>query len=105
MPVGKDNSDMAMDAAACIGCGACVASCKNASAMLFVSAKLSHLSLLPQGQVEWRRRVLSMVRAMDAQGFGCCTNENECELECPKEIKIGNIARMNRQFLVALIQE
>ncbi|MCX6345784.1 MAG: succinate dehydrogenase/fumarate reductase iron-sulfur subunit [Armatimonadetes bacterium] len=105
LQIPKEDSDMAMDAAACIGCGACVASCKNASAMLFVSAKLAHLSLLPQGQAEWRKRVLSMVRAMDKAGFGYCTNEGECELECPKEIKISNIARMNRQFLLALIKE
>ena len=97
--------DKSMDAAACIGCGACVAACKNASAMLFVSAKLAHLSLLPQGRAEWRKRALSMVRAMDKAGFGCCTNEGECELECPKEIKMVNIARMNRQFLAALLLE
>jgi len=105
LPVPKDDSDKSMDAAACIGCGACVAACKNASAMLFVSAKLAHLSLLPQGQAEWGRRALSMVRAMDKAGFGCCTNEGECELECPKEIKMVNIARMNRQFLASLFLE
>lgn len=103
--VPKTDAELSMDAAACVGCGACVACCKNASAMLFVSAKLAHLSLLPQGQAEWRRRVLDMVRAMDKAGFGNCTNEKECELECPKEIKAGNIARMNRQFLISLLSE
>ncbi|MDO8683342.1 MAG: succinate dehydrogenase/fumarate reductase iron-sulfur subunit [Armatimonadota bacterium] len=103
--VPKDDADKAMDAAACIGCGACVACCKNASAMLFVSAKLAHLSLLPQGQAEWRGRARDMVRAMDKAGFGNCTNEKECELRCPKEIKSGNISRMNRQFLMALLRE
>lgn len=102
IPVSKAAADAAMDAAACIGCGACVASCKNAAAMLFVSAKLAHLSILPQGNVEWRKRAVSMVGAMDKAGFGNCTNELECELECPKEIKILNIARMNRQFISAL---
>jgi succinate dehydrogenase / fumarate reductase iron-sulfur subunit len=101
----KADAESSMDAAACIGCGACVACCRNASAMLFVSAKLAHLSLLPQGQAEWRKRVLDMVRAMDKAGFGNCTNEKECELVCPKEIKSNNIARMNRQFLVSLLSE
>lgn len=96
--VSKEASDMAMDAAACIGCGACVAACKNASAMLFVSAKISHLALLPQGQVEAKQRVLNMVAAMDSEGFGNCTNTGACEAECPKSIKITNIARMNRHF-------
>ena len=104
IPVGKVAADLAMDAAACIGCGACVAACKNASAMLFVSAKISHLALLPQGRVEANDRVLNMVSAMDKQGFGNCSNEGECEAVCPKGIKISNIARMNRQFLSAAIR-
>lgn len=90
-----------MDAAQCIGCGACVAACKNASAMLFVAAKVSHLALLPQGQVEAKRRVKAMVAKMDELGFGNCTNTGACEAECPKEIKITNIARMNREFYKA----
>lgn len=105
IPVSKETADAAMDSAACVGCGACVACCKNAAAMLFTSAKISHLALLPQGEVEWRRRVLNMVRVMDKSGFGACTNERECEIECPKEIRVTNIARMNRQFLSALVQE
>lgn len=105
LPIPKADAEKAMDAAACIGCGACVAACKNASAMLFVSAKLAHLSLLPQGQAEWKKRVLSMVTAMDKCGFGFCTNERECELECPKGIKVTNIARMNRQFLLSLLRD
>jgi succinate dehydrogenase / fumarate reductase iron-sulfur subunit len=100
-PVPKDDAELAMDAAACIGCGACVATCKNASAMLFVAAKISHLALLPQGQPERQRRVLSMIDAMDAAGFGNCTNEFECEAECPKNISVANIARMNREYLRA----
>jgi len=88
-----------MDAAACIGCGACVAACKNASAMLFVAAKVAHLSLLPQGAVERRTRVRSMVAQMDAEGFGNCTNYYECEAACPKTISVGFIARMNREYL------
>lgn len=96
--VPKQAADLAMDAAACIGCGACVASCKNASAMLFVSAKVSQLALLPQGQPERDRRVLAMVAAMDQEGFGNCTNESECEAACPKEISVANIARLNREF-------
>jgi succinate dehydrogenase / fumarate reductase iron-sulfur subunit len=99
--IDKDLSDMAMDAAACIGCGACVASCKNASAMLFVSAKISHLGLLPQGEPERNRRALAMVAQMDAEGFGNCTNTGACEVECPKEIKITNIARLNRDYVSA----
>ena len=96
-----DIAELAMDAAACIGCGACVASCPNASAMLFAGAKVSQLALLPQGRPEAARRALSMVRAMDACGFGNCSNERECEAECPKEISITNIARLNREFLKA----
>lgn len=101
LPVNKDKAELAMDAAACIGCGACVASCKNASAMLFTSAKISHLSLLPQGKVEAQSRVKSMVQKMDDLGFGNCTNEGECEASCPKEIDIGHIARMNRDYLIS----
>jgi len=101
IPVKKENAELAMDAAACIGCGACVAACKNASAMLFVSAKVSHLALLPQGQVEAKERVLAMVAKMDELGFGNCTNTGACEAECPKEIKISNIARMNREYFAA----
>ncbi len=97
----KVSSEAAMDAAACIGCGACVAVCKNASAMLFVSAKVSHLGLLPQGKPEKERRVLNMVHAMDEQGFGNCTNTLKCEAACPKDISVENIARMNREYLKA----
>ncbi|MBK9385212.1 MAG: succinate dehydrogenase/fumarate reductase iron-sulfur subunit [Planctomycetes bacterium] len=104
VPVAKDNAEKAMDAAACIGCGACVASCKNSSAMLFTSAKVSHLALLPQGQVERERRVAAMVAQMDAEGFGACTNTQECEAACPKEISIENIARMNREFFKAKLK-
>ena len=103
LPVPKENADLAMDAAACIGCGACVAACKNASAMLFVSAKVSHLGLLPQGAVEKERRVLNMVAQMDEEKFGSCTNTGACEAACPKGIKMENIARMNRNFLSAII--
>ena len=99
IPIPKLNADLAMDAAACIGCGACVASCKNASAMLFTSAKVSQLALLPQGQPEAEKRALSMVNKMDELGFGNCTNEAECEASCPKAISIDNIARMNREYL------
>ncbi len=101
LPVKKDDADRAFDAAACIGCGACVAACKNASAMLFVSAKVSHLGLLPQGQPERDRRVWDMVNQMDAEGFGNCTNQYECEAACPKEISVSFIARMNREFMRA----
>jgi len=99
--VPKEAADYAMDAAACIGCGACVAACKNASAMLFVAAKVSHLALLPQGKAEATERVQAMVRKMDELGFGNCTNTGACEAECPKQISITNIARMNREFLGA----
>jgi succinate dehydrogenase / fumarate reductase iron-sulfur subunit len=101
IPIPKEKADYAMDAAACIGCGACVASCKNASAMLFVAAKVSHLALLPQGKAEATERVQAMVNKMDELGFGNCTNTGACEAECPKEISITNIARMNREFLGA----
>ncbi len=99
----KEDADNAFSAAACIGCGACVATCKNSSAMLFVSAKVSQLALLPQGQVERRERVQKMVAQMDAEGFGSCTNTGACEAECPKGISIANIARMNREYLGASI--
>jgi len=99
----KENAELAMDAAACIGCGACVASCKNASAMLFVSAKISQLALLPQGIAEGPDRARKMVAKMDELGFGNCTNEAECEAQCPKGISISNIARMNREYLHAQI--
>lgn len=101
MPIGKDTADLAMDAAQCIGCGACVASCKNASAMLFVSAKVSHLGLLPQGKVESSKRALKMVTQMDQEGFGNCTNQRECEAACPKEISVRFIAKMNREYAAA----
>jgi succinate dehydrogenase / fumarate reductase iron-sulfur subunit len=99
--VPKADADAAFDAATCIGCGACVATCKNASAMLFVSAKVSQLALLPQGKVEAAERVQNMVRQMDLEGFGNCTNTGACEVECPKGISLENIARMNREFLSA----
>jgi succinate dehydrogenase / fumarate reductase iron-sulfur subunit len=99
LPIEKDNADDAFAAAACIGCGACVAACKNASAMLFVSAKVSHLALLPQGQPERKQRVSSMIAQMDKEGFGSCTNTYACEAECPKEISVMNIARLNREYL------
>lgn len=102
IPVGKDVAGKAFDAAACIGCGACVAACPNASAMLFTSAKVSHLALLPQGQVERRQRVLEMVAQMDKEGFGQCSNVTACEAECPKEISVENIARMNREYVAAV---
>ena len=101
LPIRKDNADKAFDAAACIGCGACVATCKNSSAMLFVSAKVSQYALLPQGRVEAVERVLNMVEAMDNEGFGNCTNTGACEVECPKGISLENIARMNREYLSA----
>ena len=104
-PVPKDDADKAFDAATCIGCGACVATCKNSSAMLFVSAKVSQLSLLPQGQVERQSRVLSMVNQMDEEGFGNCTNTGACEVECPKGISLENIARMNREYMLASVNK
>jgi succinate dehydrogenase / fumarate reductase iron-sulfur subunit len=103
-PVPKHDADRAFEAAACIGCGACVASCKNGSAMLFVGAKVSQYALLPQGKVEATQRVLSMVRQMDEEGFGNCTNTGACEVECPKGISLENIARMNREYLFASVK-
>jgi succinate dehydrogenase / fumarate reductase iron-sulfur subunit len=105
LPIPKDEADSAFDAAACIGCGACVAACKNASPMLFVAAKVSHLGHLPQGQPERDKRVLAMVRQMDAEGFGNCTNQYECEAVCPKEISVDHIARMNRDYFKAASRE
>lgn len=101
--ISKENADLSFDAAACIGCGACVAACKNASAMLFVSAKVSQFALLPQGRLEARRRVDSMISKMDELGFGSCTNTGACEAECPKGITLTNIARLNREFIMAKV--
>jgi succinate dehydrogenase / fumarate reductase, iron-sulfur subunit len=103
IPISKDLAEAAMDSAACIGCGACVAACKNASAHLFMSAKISHLALLPQGRLERRRRVVAMIEQADAEGFGSCSNEGECEAVCPKDIPISNIARMTREYVKALL--
>jgi len=103
IPVKKEYADLSMDAAACIGCGACVAACKNASAMLFVGAKISHLTLLIQGKVEAKERVMDMVTKMDELGFGNCTNTGACEAECPKGIKLTNIARLNREYYSAIV--
>jgi len=103
LPIPRPDAEAAFDAAQCIGCGACVAACKNASAALFTSAKIAHLAHLPQGQVERRSRVLSMVGRMDAEGFGSCSNEGECEAVCPKGISLSNIAAMNREFWRALL--
>jgi succinate dehydrogenase / fumarate reductase iron-sulfur subunit len=105
IPISKEDADEAMDAASCIGCGACVATCKNGSAMLFVSAKVSQLALLPQGKVERARRAKRMVAKMDELGFGSCTNTGACEVECPKGVSITNIARMNREYLMAKIKD
>jgi len=104
-PVPKDDADAAFDSATCIGCGACVASCKNASAALFVGAKITHLSLLPQGQVEADKRVLAMIEQMEVEGFGACSNEGECEAVCPKGISLSNIAKMNREYLRASMRK
>ena len=104
IPINKHDADTAFDSATCIGCGACVASCKNSSAMLFVSAKVSQFALLPQGQVEATDRVLNMVKQMDEEGFGNCTNTGACEVECPKGISLENIARMNREYLSASLK-
>ncbi len=101
-PIAKQDADTAMDAAQCIGCGACAAACKNSSAMLFVAAKIGHLSLLPQGRVENKARVRNLVKKMDAQGFGACTNQQECEAVCPKEISVNFIAQLNRNYVKAL---
>ena len=103
IPIPKEDADKAFDAATCIGCGACVASCKNSSAMLFVSAKVSQFALLPQGKVEAQERVLDMVQQMDEEGFGNCTNTGACEVECPKGISLENIARMNREYLSSAV--
>ena len=103
LPVPKENADLAMDAAACIGCGACVAACPNAAAMLFTSAKISQFALLPHGRPEAAKRAIAMLAQMDAQGFGNCTNHKECEVECPKGISISNIARLNREWLKAAL--
>lgn len=102
IPISKESSDRAFDSASCIGCGACVATCKNSSAMLFVASKITHLSILPQGKIESKNRVLNMVKQMDKEGFGNCTNTGACEIECPKGISLDNIAKMNREFIKAL---
>lgn len=104
IPIPKHDADMSFDAATCIGCGACVATCKNSSAMLFVAAKVSQLALLPQGRIEATERVLNMVHQMDVEGFGNCTNTGACEIECPKGISLENIARMNREYLSAVLK-
>ncbi len=105
IPISKEDADEAMDSASCIGCGACVAACKNGSAMLFLSAKVSQLALLPQGRVEAAKRAKSMVAKMDELGFGNCTNTGACEVECPKNISISNIARLNREFITAKFKD
>ena len=105
LPIPKQNAELAMDAALCIGCGACVAACRNASGMLFMSAKIGHLGYLPQGQAERSRRALAMVRQHDAEGFGNCTNQYECEAVCPKQISVAYIARMNRDYALASLKE
>jgi succinate dehydrogenase / fumarate reductase, iron-sulfur subunit len=103
IPIGKNVADEAFDAAACIGCGACVAACKNGSAMLFVSAKVTQLNLLPQGKPERKRRAVAMIKAMDEEGFGSCTNTNACEAECPKNISVANIARLNKDYILGVL--
>ncbi|MBQ0005909.1 MAG: succinate dehydrogenase/fumarate reductase iron-sulfur subunit [Alistipes sp.] len=105
IPIPKKNSDLSMDASACVGCGACVATCKNGSAMLFVSARVSSLALLPQGKVEAARRAKAMVAKMDELGFGACTNTQACQMECPKAVSVSNIARLNREYLCAKFQD
>jgi succinate dehydrogenase / fumarate reductase iron-sulfur subunit len=100
-PVKKENAERAFDAGVCIGCGSCVAACKNASAMLFVAAKVSHLAMLPQGRIEAHERVIRMIEKMDELGFGNCTNTGACEVECPKEISLSHIARLNREYYSA----
>jgi len=105
IPVPKEDAELSMDAAACIACGACVAACPNASAMLFVAAKVGHLNLLPQGEPEKYRRATAIIDQMDAEGFGSCTNHGECEVVCPKEIRIEFIARLNRDYLKASLHE
>ncbi|GAB1454268.1 hypothetical protein MASR2M47_43240 [Draconibacterium sp.] len=105
IPIAYEDAEESMDAAACIGCGACVAACKNSSAMLFVSAKVSHLAKLPQGKIEAKTRARNMIAKMDELGFGGCTNTQACEAECPKSISIVNIARLNREYLVARMSE
>ena len=105
IPINKDDADDAFDAATCIGCGACVATCKNSSAMLFVGAKVSQYSLLPQGKTEASRRVINMVNQMDLEGFGNCSNTGACEVECPKGISLDNIARMNRELIKASLKK
>jgi succinate dehydrogenase / fumarate reductase iron-sulfur subunit len=105
LPIAKENADLAMDAATCIGCGACVATCKNSSAMLFVGAKVSQYALLPQGEVEAQERAQKMVAQMDAEGFGNCTNTGACEVECPKGISLSNIARLNREYLSGAVSK
>ena len=105
IPVRKDDAEESMDAASCIGCGACAATCKNGSAMLFVAARVSSLALLPQGKVEGARRAKAMVEKMDELGFGGCTNTRACELECPKNISVSHIARLNREFLCAKFKD
>lgn len=104
IPISKEKADLAFDAAACIGCGACVATCRNGSAMLFVAAKVSHLVLLPQGHPERERRVVAMIKQMDEEGFGACTNTYACEAECPKNISVRNIARLNREYIKAILK-